>query len=826
MDPKDNSGLPIRLASASQVSDAWQLAVETHLSSLSALQRAAFVAPATADDCMNLIAKSLRVRGFSRVLSRMRPLIDPLRRFESVIDVLVQTNGGLCSPIWGPLKFAMMVASDHIETIEKLAKVLQRIVASLGRYSNYETLFKNDLNTQRAIGALYSDLIDLCTRVVKFYSRPTLTSVFTSFDKEFQQVSDNITHHSTEIDWAANAANIEEAQNARGVEEAARSSKMKADVQKWLCPANVLDDLYRYQRDCRANSCDWALEIPEVQTFLSSETPEILRIGGAPGSGKSTLLAFLIGHIMKTTTGDVLYFFCKGTDEKKNRPFQVIRTLISQILARDESLYPWFETLYQQSGQETAESFASLHSSFQLALRNTSKSSILIVIDALDECQEARDLIISILMATAETKVLIKVLITCREDPELLDYFDRPIPELKISKDKVERFVSEYIEDRVSRCKHISKTALGVEVQTKVTQAAAGLWLSARLLMDEIQRLPSRASIARQLQDIPTGIVQLYQQIFSTMDESFSPLQVRLSQQVFLWIDIADFVQVGRSTLDRAILDLVFQAENGGEEVFDSIDLARQLCSPLIELRGDVNNEKVKIEFVHHTAAQFLRMCGEQSTFEIPRILKPQRLKALYRGNTGVWYFEQSLKSDVILQQLRSNPRTDNTCEYFEMAYGLWDAFFLKELPPSLNADEIFTVTRLCDKLTEFLLSGRCLKWIEMAIIINYEYGFVNLCDNAEKALYAAYDGVSSPLLPFCRFSTVRRQFFTDYVYVLSLTGPTDSLIKRSASVPEGFSTRRIAAQLLSLGKQWTHLYHRPRLPNRASPVVLRVMNP
>jgi hypothetical protein len=46
-----------------------------------------------------------------------------------------------------------------------------------------------------------------------------------SFDKEFQQVADNIAHHSTEIDWAANAANIEEAKKARGFEDMVRQGK-------------------------------------------------------------------------------------------------------------------------------------------------------------------------------------------------------------------------------------------------------------------------------------------------------------------------------------------------------------------------------------------------------------------------------------------------------------------------------------------------------------------------------------------------------------------------------------------------------------------------
>ena len=43
----------------------------------------------------------------------------------------------------------------------------------------------------------------------------------------------------------------------------------------------------------------------------------------------------------------------------------------------------WFETLYQQSGQKIADSFAALHHSFQLALSDTSKPVIYIVVDAL-----------------------------------------------------------------------------------------------------------------------------------------------------------------------------------------------------------------------------------------------------------------------------------------------------------------------------------------------------------------------------------------------------------------------------------------------------------
>jgi hypothetical protein len=65
---------------------------------------------------MRLIAKSERLRGFTRVLSAMRPILEPLKRFENVIDALVQTNSAISSPIWGPLRFAITVNLPYLRT--------------------------------------------------------------------------------------------------------------------------------------------------------------------------------------------------------------------------------------------------------------------------------------------------------------------------------------------------------------------------------------------------------------------------------------------------------------------------------------------------------------------------------------------------------------------------------------------------------------------------------------------------------------------------------------------------------------------------------------
>lgn len=91
-----------------QGSQAWYIAVERYVVTFSAPQRAVFNAPANAETCLNMITQAQgRKRGLTRLLGLLRPLIDPPRRFEGAIDVLMQTHGAVASHIWGPLRMAI-----------------------------------------------------------------------------------------------------------------------------------------------------------------------------------------------------------------------------------------------------------------------------------------------------------------------------------------------------------------------------------------------------------------------------------------------------------------------------------------------------------------------------------------------------------------------------------------------------------------------------------------------------------------------------------------------------------------------------------------------
>jgi hypothetical protein len=127
------------------------------------------------------------------------------------------------------------------------------------------------------------------------------------------------------------------------------------------------------------------------------------------------------------------------------------------------------------------------------------------VVDVLDECQQGPLLASTLITASRMSKRVVKILLTSREEPELLDSLSQGLNELVIAPDVVSDPILLYVEKRVSRCKEISGTELGAWVRSRVAGAASGSWLYARLIMDEIQRLPSAASIKQQLQTIQMG---------------------------------------------------------------------------------------------------------------------------------------------------------------------------------------------------------------------------------------------------------------------------------------------------------------------------------
>ena len=595
---------------------------------------------------------------------------------------------------------------------------------------------------------------------------------------------------------------------------------MRNDIQRWLSPSNVKDDLHRHQLEYMPGSCDWILEAPQAQDCLHSKHSTTMRILGRPGSGKTILASFLINYMTDQCGNNVLYFFCKAGETEKQETTHVLRTLLSQLLHIDESLYHHVEPLYTKSGRATADSYVEVLAALHLCLSKTTRT-IFILIDALDESQDAEKL----LQALRETQRVaggsVTMLFTSRQI-QLPSSFDE---ELSFDSNTTNQPIQKYVDHRVLQMKTLADGVLGLIVVRQIIHAADGLWLYARLMLDEIERLPSAALIQRHLRNIPRGLTQLYSQILKSKESTLTAMDLKFAQQVLLWFDVSDYCSLSspRSYVDYETLVLALQKVNFGQPLFNPAELVSNLCSPLIRVDGFRPIEgmssiyEYQISPAHHTANQYIRESQNSPAASLPLLLRPMRLRQLHRCTTSIWYFTTCETSATHLQNLRDDPERDAYGSYFEMAYGLWNALHLSSLPLDLDEDERLEASTLLQELSDYISSEQCLRWVETAIIINYVGEWSQLLRNAKTGLEIAEGSGSLTSIPaFEIYQKARMRFLADYVFVLRATGPDIPYLQSPPVMPDGFHTHPLAVKMMEIGQKWQEVHrYEDRRPMR-----------
>ncbi|KAI1771185.1 hypothetical protein F4818DRAFT_450045 [Hypoxylon cercidicola] len=796
----------------------WQDAVQSFLSTLGPTERAAFRAPANPDDCMAvLMATQRRKNKLTRILDLMKPAIDPLKRFESAIDVIVQVNAGIASPIWGPLRIVVTLSADHFRTLESIAMIIHRIISSLQRFSKYEELFEKNRLVQDAIGALYCDYLDFCVRVTRFYSS-SFRSFFASFDKDFREISDSIQLHSQNADWAAHAAHIEETQREIEKARAERQVHERGNIQRWLSPATVDDDLQKHLSEYLPGSYDKLLAAEQFQSFISSDEikrPHVV-LQGMPGSGKTTASAFMIDHL-KSQGFEVLYFFFKASDVEKCTMLSCLRTILAQLLRLEEHLYDLVEPVYHASGRVIADSLIEVRRALSTALENSTANRIFVLFDALDESSDTEEVLKWIASQGSTAGGQLRIISTSRPSLSFRSMSSGMYWNFLRMEGFENNSIKRYIHSRVKNNPIISGTDIGKRVTDFIALAANGLWLYARLMMDDIDRLPSVGQIQKQLNVLPRGFTELYTQIIRTTEAEFNPIELRLAQQLHLWIDVTDYlphVVWGGGWLRNDMLELIFQYANDGEAVHDPARQVSRVSGPLLEvLNADATSVGLpiyEVDFIHHTAAQYLKESSNLPAAQLPLTLRPRRIRQLHRAAVAIWYYTECKQSEVLLEALRENEGRymHSRLNYFEMAYGLWNALKLVEFPEIQDPEEAREAALVLRKLTDFISTPACLRWIESAILINYRGRFPHLLWNAVASWQAARMVEYHPFEPYAAFSKARMRFCHHYVFVLAATGvgiesaPAE-LLKVDQNV---FAQDELARGILRLGKRWGSL--------------------
>jgi hypothetical protein len=146
----------------------------------------------------------------------------------------------------------------------------------------------------------------------------------------------------------------------------------------------------------------------------------------ASSSGKSVLASVIIDEIRQKKLGLVAFFYCKHRNPDQSTFISVMRAILSQFLAQQRHLVPFYHDEGIESGEVPLQSIKLCKKLLRYMLQNIPNGFL--VIDGLDECDvsERKSLldflneIVSLCDSTNPGKI--RILILSRDEPDIKRY--------------------------------------------------------------------------------------------------------------------------------------------------------------------------------------------------------------------------------------------------------------------------------------------------------------------------------------------------------------------------------------------------------------------
>ena len=557
-----------------------------------------------------------------KLINRVKSVTDRLVRFSKVIDMMTASNAE-ASLIWGSLKLLLTIVHQSSEIYEKICQSLITVGESLPVVGLLAETFAHSDLVVDCIVRYYCSILRFWRKALKHYRRNKIINLFRGawydYNSEFGDFEGDMKRLCEESQKAAHAVDMNEARKAREQQKLfsdksrnAEESQRHREIVKWLSPPArdaryYVEDFTAACKDRHPGTCEWVLAKPEFQRWLGSESAEPLGrmswVFAIAGAGKTVVSAFIIGHcqaFFKAPVTSVLYFF-KNTDDEKNPLLSLTRSLLHQlyVLLRTDELSDDLASLKDDSGKDRMLSTGGAWELFQKHAKKT--PGLILVLDALDECEDIDELLSRIHILTREFDI--RVVVTSRKEEKIRVQLEEYAC-IQIQPEDIHTDIECFATEKIRKLTRFNSGSLQQRIIDTLTSRHEGMFLWVFLMIKELESLGTVKAVEKQLLAVPSGLEELHRAIIFRLSHTLSPSGRIIAPKVLSWV-VSAIRPLSLAEIYE-ILRFEIQHSSENDDLLYSENDIELICGSLVTTRNGV------LQLIHLSTKEILQQRPKQ----------------------------------------------------------------------------------------------------------------------------------------------------------------------------------------------------------------------
>ncbi|OJJ99037.1 hypothetical protein ASPACDRAFT_79712 [Aspergillus aculeatus ATCC 16872] len=643
-------------------------------------------------------------KGALRNLARIRPFLDRLSSYSGVIEAFLQVKPELAL-LWGPIKLLLLWSSQLSSAFDRVADTMVKVGYALPQFATVIGVFEWSDAIRAALALFYGDLLDFYRVNLDFFRKrrwkQMFEAIWPSYQKKLDLVVHNIELHATLLRNEVTLLDVTEAQKARlkSLEQLATIQTLQdrhryTDLKGRIAPASFDERLDWIQNRSIPGCAKWLFQDSSFREWADDTTTPAnpwLWLQGMPGAGKSYLCSAAVRQ-SRDNNQRCLFAVISHLANDTSTALKVLQSMLFQAADEEQDLQA---VLLEAKERELRGSTLQVTELLKAFLRTADHTRI--IIDGLDEIEEyERQVLLERLEDLVKGCPGVRILIGSRPEGDISRRLDGKAITINVH-DRNAGSIQHYINHRARswidslECLPATETEIGV-LLSPLAAKAKGMFLYARIVLDNLQSITRMDDIRRELRALPEDLNTAYHRILQRIND-LSPRKRDQCRKILGWLGTAP-IPLTTWEMEQALSVEIDDVEGTpcdqtSSQDFLSVDFV-QLCGPIIEVADE------KLQFVHFTAVVYI--FSDRVPFFINQDVARRSLLDCLLAYLMSGIVDLELQEEEIQEQIRRG-----RFRLFEYANFYWPVLLSSTLPSDWDDADVKVNDPLVGRLEKVL---------------------------------------------------------------------------------------------------------------------------